>query len=56
MAGIKGKLVQGVGVNDADYPVTKEEVINGKRKYVWVCPYYARWRSLLGRCYSKLSY
>lgn len=51
------KLVYGVGINDADYVVKKNEEIGyegGKRKLkqVWVCPYYRAWKSMLGRCYS----
>lgn len=47
------KLVQGVGVNDADYTLHKHEVINGKRKVVGTYPDYTRWASLFRRCYSK---
>lgn len=46
------KLVLGVGINDADYPVTKNEVINGKSVQTWICPFYSRWRSMYERCYS----
>ena len=50
------KLVYGVGINDADYEVTKYEtiIVNGKRKQklVWFCPFYQTWRSMLKRCYS----
>lgn len=50
------KLVHGVGLNDADYAVSKEEtsVIGGKRKrkLIWVCPYYKTWTNMLARCYS----
>ena len=50
------KTVFGVGINDADYVVTKRETIghvNGKRKQkrVWECPYYQAWRAMLERCY-----
>jgi hypothetical protein len=53
----KNKLVWGVGVNDADYVVQKNETIgyvNGKQKQrqVWACPYYVSWRNMLERCYS----
>ncbi len=52
------KLVHGVGTNDADYAVTKCEVIevDGVRKYkmVWICPYYQTWSSMLERCYSEV--
>ena len=33
------KLVHGVGVNDADYNVTKRERVNGKWKTTWICPF-----------------
>lgn len=52
------RLVWGVGINDADYAVKKNETIgyvNGKlkQKQVWVCPYYKAWKNMLDRCYSK---
>lgn len=52
------RLVNGVGVNDADYVVEKKETtghVNGKQKQklVWACPYYQAWKSMLTRCYSK---
>lgn len=43
----KGKLVFGVGINDADYIVQPLE--NGKRV---CCPYYRTWTNMLKRCYS----
>ena len=51
-------LVEGVGINDADYIVTiRQELpkLNGKRrqKILWRCPYYAKWTAMLYRCYSK---
>lgn len=50
--------VCGVGINDADYAVTKLEEIGyegGKRKQkkIWACPYYRAWSSMLERCYSS---
>lgn len=49
----KGRsLVCGVGVNDADYNVHKTTSIDGKRKIIWVCPYYVTWHSMLVRCYD----
>ena len=52
-----GKLVRGVGVNNADYVVEKSETIGyvdgkRKRKQVWVCAYYQTWKSMIDRCYS----
>lgn len=44
----KSKLVYGVGVNDADYPV--KTVIHGKMSH---CPFYSVWMHMLQRCYSK---
>lgn len=52
------KLVYGVGINDADYPVHEIITIGyskeGKRiqRVVWSCPFYNRWQSMLRRCYS----
>ena len=51
------KLVQGVGVNDADYAIQKFETIGyvdgkQKQKLVWVCPFYQVWKHMLERCYS----
>lgn len=49
----KIKLLAGVGKNDADYPVTRREVIDGKNRIVWMCPFYIKWANLLKRCYSE---
>lgn len=49
-----GKLVQGVGINDADYNVYKYEKIKGKSKLVWKCPYYKKWTKMLERAYDPL--
>lgn len=43
-----GKLVHGVGVNDANYKVT----FRIKGEINWVCPYYSKWKDMLRRCYS----
>lgn len=45
----KRKLVQGIGVNDADYAI--HHTINGKRIE---CPFYRCWMSMLSRCTEKL--
>lgn len=53
------KLVFGIGVNDANYVVQVDEIIShggsGKRKRqaVWVCPFYRKWKHMLGRCYDR---
>lgn len=52
------KLIFGVGINDAGYVVKRfiEVGVKGgkrKRKTVWVCPYYQRWRNMMQRCYSE---
>ena len=52
------KLVFGVGVNDLGYRVhVREDVTEngGKRtwKTVFLCKYYATWKHMLERCYSK---
>ncbi len=43
-----GKLVYGYGINDADYAV--QPTINGKRT---ICPFYRKWKNMLGRAYSE---
>lgn len=50
---LQRKLVAGVGLNDANYPVTRNKVINGKTKQIWMCPFYKKWKDMLIRCYSK---
>ena len=52
------KLVWGVGVNDLGYRVHVMEELTkngGKRiwKTVFLCKYYAAWKSMIVRCYSK---
>lgn len=42
------KLVYGVGINDADYNISKK--INGK---VVLCPFYSKWKDMIKRCYNK---
>ena len=50
-----GKLVAGVGINDADYAVVRfsDPDENGRRKQVFRCPYYFRWHGMLTRCFNK---
>lgn len=45
--------IYGVGINDSSYAVTRHELVRGKKKVVWKCPYYSTWVSMLTRCYSK---
>ena len=50
-------LVFNVGINDADYTVSKFQnlgMVNGvrKNKVVWLCPYYIVWKNMLARCYA----
>lgn len=49
---VKNKLVQGVGINDADYCVHKYTLVDGKSKCVWKCPFYRVWTGILERCCS----
>jgi len=42
---VKGRLVAGVGINDADYVVCQ---VNPYK----ICPIYDRWKSMLWRCYK----
>lgn len=52
------KILYGVAVNDADYRVRITENYYkpcGKRsnKDIWVCPFYAAWKNMLGRVYGN---
>lgn len=47
------RLIQGVGVNDADYQVYKCRRVEGKMIRDWTCPYYSRWVDMVKRCYSE---
>ena len=47
------RKIHGVGINDANYELVRYEYKEGRRRQVWMCPFYARWRAMLGRCYSK---
>ena len=49
----RNKLLYGWGVNDVDYDVTRSEVVNGKSKIVWICPYYRKWVKILQRCFCS---
>jgi hypothetical protein len=49
----KNIKVFGIGVNDCPDPVYRTEMVNGKQKIVWVCPYYVVWKHMLERCYSE---
>lgn len=49
----KKKLVYGFGVNDADYQVYSYEILDGRHKATWICPFYLIWREMLCRCYSQ---
>lgn len=42
------RLIYGVGLNDADYPV--QPSVSGKQI---MCPFYDKWKAMLQRCYSK---
>jgi hypothetical protein len=50
----RNKLVFGVGVNNADYSVTKHTKTNGQSRVTWTCPFYVSWVSVLRRCYSQI--
>lgn len=49
----KVKLIYGWGINDVGYDVCKHETVNGKRKCIWMCPYYVKWRSMISRCFNS---
>ncbi len=47
------KLIYGFGINDADYNLRIIKKIEGKTFVLWTCPFYAKWRGMLKRCYSQ---
>ena len=47
------RLVYGVGVNNADYAVTRNFVEGKKKTQVWMCPFYNQWKHILERGYSS---
>ena len=49
----KCKPVHGWGINDVEYAVTKSAIINGKKKTIWICPYYRDWKGLLDRVFYE---
>lgn len=48
----KRGIIEGWGVNDATYPVSKYELIGNKRKAVWWCPVYKDWKAMLVRSHN----
>ena len=54
---VHNKILQGIGINDADYAVRKYEqlgYVDGKQKQklVWECPIYRTWMNMIKRCYD----
>jgi len=48
------KLVCGVGLNDADYPVIPMVKVDGRwKKSKDRCPFYQVWQAMLNRCYNR---
>lgn len=45
-------LVCGIGINNADYKVSKKTRIEGGLYKYEKCPHYDRWSSMISRCYS----
>lgn len=48
------RLVQGYGLNDADYAVVEHSFDNLNKSYkiIWRCPFYKTWADMLRRCYG----
>jgi len=42
------KLVHDIGINDLPYSVTRYEVVNGRRRQIWMCPFYSAWKGSEG--------
>jgi hypothetical protein len=52
VAPIRSRLVCGVGRNDANYTLHTDRNIDGRKKRLWICPFYMVWKGMLERCYS----
>ena len=49
----KKNWICGIGFMDIeDYVSQKFEIVDGKRKLVWICPFYRTWKSMIVRCYD----
>lgn len=48
-----GRLICGVGVNDAGYTVYEWEMRRGKVHVTWRCPFYQAWSRMIRRCYGE---
>lgn len=51
MKGCKG-LILGTAINDAKYNVYATTRINGRKKNLWVCPFYKVWIGMIKRCFD----
>lgn len=49
----KDKLIHGIGINDADYNVYITTKTEGKKKIIWICPFYRCWKNIFKRCYGE---
>lgn len=47
------KILYNIAINDLDYPVSKRIVLDTGIKRNIICPYYAKWHSMLLRCYNE---
>lgn len=47
----KGFILE-VGSVDVDYKTQQFSVVDGKRKLLWICPFYEKWKQMIYRCYS----
>ena len=47
------RLIDGVGINDANYATLKQTILNGKTITLWECPFYRKWKNMIHRCYNK---
>lgn len=51
MKGRKG-IILGIAINDADYNVYVTTRIDGRKKNLWVCPFYRVWLGMIKRCFD----
>lgn len=49
---VKGSPIAGVGINDAEFPISRQIVDGAGRKKQWLHPLYRAWVNMIHRCFS----
>lgn len=46
------KIIEGWGINDADYNISRTAIVGDRRITIWVCPYYQKWKDVIVKAHS----